>query len=134
MLTPVSNSMSQYSSISSQTPQLQKTVKILAIIQITILAISVIGALAFIIAAAAASLPVLLVGSGVCIAVALAILGRNLCCRSMMKHQNRVYVPIEKTSFSEKAFHNGFHARTPLKQVWRQGRGQDGPRQLPGSR
>jgi hypothetical protein len=96
------------------TPHLQKTVKILAITQVALLALSIIGALAFVIATAVTLNAYLLIGAGLCGIVAFAILGRNLCCRSMVKREETVFIPRHEGPYHDQAFVQGFQTRSPL--------------------
>jgi hypothetical protein len=95
--------------------QLKKPMKNLAITQIALVALSVVGAISFIIATAVTLNAYLLIGAGLCGIVALAILGRNLCCRSMLKQEETaVFIPGHESSYQDQAFVQGFQAKSPL--------------------
>lgn len=119
---------------SPSAPQLEKTVKVLAITQIALLALSIIGAIAFVIATAVTLNAYLLIGAGICSVAAIAILGRNLCCRAMLKREDTVFIPRHDGPYNEQAFVHGFQTKSPLSRrsiQWPENRLVEG-RQSPG--
>lgn len=95
-------------------PRIERTAKALAITQIALLALSIVAAASFVIAAAVTLNAFLLIGAGICGAIALGILGSNLCCRSMLKREESVFTPRHESHYTEQAFVQGFQKRTPL--------------------
>lgn len=91
-------------------PLLNKTAKALAITQIALLALSSAGAVAFVIAAAVTLNAYLIIGVGICSIVAIAILGRNLCCRSIFKRDPTVFVQRHESLHNEQSFIHGFES------------------------
>lgn len=95
-------------------PRMEKTAKILAITQIALLALAIAGAVAFVIATAVTFNAYLLIGVGICTAIALAVLGRNLCCRSMLKREETVFVPTHDSLYNKQDFEQGFQKKSTL--------------------
>lgn len=90
-----------------------KPARALVITQIALLALAFIGAIAFVIVTAVTLNAFFLIGGGICTAIALAILGNALCCRSM---GSRVFVPRHENPCNEQAFYRGYHQKSPLEQ------------------
>lgn len=114
----------------STEPQLEKTVKINGIIQISLLAVTVLGALSFVIATAVTFNAYLLIGAGICTIVALAILGRTLCCRAMVNNKDTVFIPRSDSLYEQSYYLN----HTPLSKISWPETGLLAGREIPGQR
>lgn len=117
-------------------PNIGKTVKILAITQIALLAFSFTAVCGFVIAAAVTSNGYLLIGAGIAAAIALAVLGRNFCGHAMAANgKKRLFVATTGGPYNEQPFVTNFGARSGELLAMRKGPSIQWPagRQIPGT-